>query len=447
MKCVDLKEVQHLLMNWVDSTRLANRDPKAECVMNHGQVEGAMLKVVGQRANKLHHVERLVWPHLVSGELLRLIGGHCAALQELCLACDCQVAGRDEDENTFTLMAGNGTWEDDVARALSSLYGRVPGNFSVTKPTGCPKLRKLILPHLEDENGIAASSLACALCVLPQLEYVSGIPMMSALMKFRGKNSAAKSIKLRNIGDHDLFMRRPSPNVSYLKEILPRLDSIDIIASPAITRGLAQMFPNITTLKIEWPDFENSTKLFSNLVTLDLILDYRGVWQLLRNLGKHCRALKSLTLRQPSLLVSDDHEEGVAPPKFATLEHFHLFRSSFIEFTAFKNLMMGCTNLKKLHLTLSNDRNYIVDELGDALIRNVIPYFGVLESFKIESLYRYNLCMHLNCTLSIDTVRCLIKHCPNISYIGHLDSWDVVDQDIEKLMEEIKQQNLDLVVQ
>lgn len=447
IKYLDFVNVQHLAMNWVDSCRLSNKDPKAECLLNHGQVERAMLKVLGQRVSKLSDIEELLWPHLVSGELLRLVGGHCENLQTLVLSCQCQVVGRDEDEDTFTLMAANSTWEEDIIKAFSSLYGRAPGDFSSSQRKGCLKLKKLVLPHIEDESGSAVSTLMNALDVLTQLEEVSGLPMMSAIMRYKSKSNARQYLKLRNICDHDLYMRRSSPNTAQLKCLLPKLEMIDIISTPEITRQISECFPLIKSLKVEWNEFENYTKTFSSLTTLDLTLDYRCVWQLLRNLGKHCRCIKSITLRQPTLVVSADHEEGVTPPKIQSLEHLQLVRSSFIEFTAFKNLIVGCPNLKKLDVTLTNDRNYIVDELDDRLIQSVAPYLSNLESFTVESLYRYNLCMHLNCTLTLNTVRELMARCPNITYIGHLDSWDVIDDEVEQLQEQLKLQNVNLRIQ
>lgn len=447
IKCLDFINVQHLAMNWVDSCRLSNKDPKAESLMNHGQIERAMLRVLGQNASKISQVEELVWPHLVSGELLKMIAGHCASLQTLILSCECQVVGRDDDEDTFTRMGASSTWEEDFVKAIGSLYGRTPGDFSSSKGKGCLKLKRLVLPHIEDESGAAASSLANALEALRNLDHVSGLPMMAAIMKYKNNRSGLPALQLRNISDHDLYMRRNPPNTTYLKSLLPKLEMIDVIASQEITRTLAESFPRIKTLKVEWCDFEEYSKTFSYLVTVDLILNYKCVWQLLRNIGKHCRGIRSLTLRQPTLAVSADHENGVTPPKLPTLENLQLVRSSFIEFTAFKHLIVGCPNLKKLYITLTNDRNYVVDELDDTLIRNVAPYLSNLESFTVESLYRYNLCMHLNCTLTLDTCRELMTRCPNLTYIGHLDSWDVVDREVEQLQQEITQQNINLHIQ
>ena len=450
IKVLNFVHVQHLIMNWVDSCRLSNKDPKAESLLNHGQVEKAMLKMLGERATKLDKIEEFVWPHLVSGELLRLVGGHCSSLQTLILSCECQVAGRDEDESTFTVISATGSWEDDIIKGLESLFKRPPGNYGFSPSqtaTGCPKLKKLVLPHLEDEKGTAVAVMANALTVLSHLEYVCGIPMLSILMKFKSKNQQQHKLQLKNICDHDLYMRRPQPNENYLKSLLPKLDTIDIIASPQITKKLSETFPFITTLKVDWPDFENHTKLFTNLQYLDLILDYRSVWQLLRNIGKHCKKIKSITLRQPTIVVSSDHEEGAPPPKIPSLETLHLSRSSFIEFTAFKNLIVGAPNLKKLYITLSNDRNYIVDEFDDRLIRSVSPYLSQLESFTVECLYRFNLCMHLNCILTLDTVKELISKCKNISYIGHLDSWDVDDKTVDEFIQSVKKNNMRVQIQ
>jgi len=417
IKSVDLTNVQHLFMNWVDSCRLSNIDPALGSVMNHGQVEKAMLRIISERSKNLMQIEELIWPHLVSGELLRIVGGHCHSLQTLVLSCECQVAGRDEDESTFTLLSSDTSWEDDIVKSLECLHGRSPGHFvGSSSIKGCPNLKKLVLPHIEDEKGTAVAVMADTLTALTNLEYISGLPILSILMRYKSKPNAQSKLKLKNICDHDLYMRRPQPNESYLSKLLPNLDMIDIIASAEVTKRLSHSFSNITTLKCDWPDFEEYTKSFPNLKKLDLIMDYKGVWQLLRNIGKGCKKIESITLRQPTMVVSADHEHGVPPPRIPSLEHFQLIRSSFIEFTAFRNFVMGSPNIKKLQITLTNDRNYVVDEFDDRLIRSVTPYLKHLEHFSVESLYRYNLCMHLNCTLSLDTVKELIDKCKNISY-------------------------------
>ena len=440
---LDMTKVLHEIMKWVDVCRLNNRDPLAR-TYSYGQVESMLLAVLGANTQVFSSLACLVWPHLVSGELIKMIGRYCRNLRRLVLTCSCDIiTAMDEDvQPDFT----GGKHEKDIINALSSLYKRSVGDFASSQPVGCPWLKTLILPELDDSENLIVSVMVEALCSLRSLEHVSGIPMLSCLVRLPTIRGSPNKLNLKNLCDQDTYRRRFVPDVTYFKDLLPKVESVEIIVSKHITTKIMPYFEDIRHLRVEWPDFHIHAKKYSNLHTLDIALDFQGVWPMLLALSRSCRELKELTLQHPTFEVSEEHQTGVRPPKMPSLRSLRIIRSSYIEFTAFRTFVQCCPNLEVISLTLSNDRNYLVDEFSDHLIRSIAPLLKNVRSFTAECQYKYNLYLQLNCTLTSISADTLIAHCPNLKYIGNLDCWDVNETDVNNLFKKIKVNNWDLVI-
>lgn len=440
---LDFTAVLHLSMKWVDSCRLSNMNPK-ETNLNYTRIETIFLKHFAENAKIMNNLVSITWPHLISGDLVRIISRHFQNLREITLACSCETGPFIEEERKGAGKVGT---QEDLIASLRALFERCPGDFTTTgSPTGCPNLKRLILPNIDDEKCKAAETLADAIMVLKNLEAVSGISTLVSLIVLKKKNFSRLSLPLKTLNDYDPFKQRMVSEVEVLRPLLPRLESIELRVSEELTQRILSLFQDIKELSIEYPNFHTIAKNYGSLVYLNISLDFQCPWPLILILSKHCKYLKYLTLEHSTFKIDPQNLERMKYPKMQNLLFFKLIRSSFIEFAALYELVKGCPQLQELYLTLSNDRNYSVDEFGDDLLNAIAPYMKHLERFTAECLYKFNLYLHLNCTLTIMSAYTLANYCPNLRFIGHLDSWDVKDKDVKVLLSEIKAHNWDLEI-
>ncbi|XP_066958528.1 uncharacterized protein [Macrobrachium rosenbergii] len=442
LKRLDMTSVVHHCMKWVSTCRLNNQNPKDLSSIDASVVENMFVALFASSAHKLECLTHIRWPHLVCGELIKILGRHCHNLRHLELACECDetVAMNDVKEDPEYARK-----ERELVNALAALYDRAPGDFTGTKPPGCYKLQTLVLPRLDDEDGLLAKHIMGALCSLKQLESITGAPMLVSLHMLKNEKKSPSALKLKHLSDIDNYNRRPMPDMSYLKKILPSLNSLEIIVSQAITIEITNAFLDIRALKIQQPDFHNNIRSFKYLDTLDIHLDFQISWPILFAITRGRIQIRDLTLRHSTFQVGQEHHEGFSL-KLPSLKSFTLIKASFIEYTAFRSLVKGAPNLVNVSITLTDDRNYVVDEFRDELIVSLAPLMPNLESFTAESLYKYNLCSHLNCLLSLDSANVLIECCPRLKLLGHFDSWDVTDEEINHLNDQITINNWDLQI-
>ncbi|XP_071528047.1 uncharacterized protein [Panulirus ornatus] len=438
---LNLTPVIHQSIKWVSTCKLNNQNPKETNEIDALKVENMLIKIFGENAPKLASLTSIHWPHLVSGEVIRIIGRHCRNLRCLELACECDATAAMNDVKEDPAFARQ---ERELVNSLGALYDRAPGDFTGTKPSGCPRLQVLVLPRLDDEDGSLATHVAHALCSMRELEYISGAPMLVSLSMLRNQQHPPQSLCLKHLSDIDTYNRRPMPDLSYLKSILPNLNSIELIVSQGITRAVTENFPNIKSMKIAQVDLHLSVRGFKFLETLDINLEFQVAWPLLLSLSRSRVKLKYLTLRHSTFQVGQEHEGSLL--KFPTLKSFTLVRSSFIEYAAFRTLVIGAPDLVTLSITLSDDRNYMVDEFRDELISSIAPLLPKLESFTAECQYKYNLYNQLNCILTLDSINVLCTTCPRLRFLGHLDVWDLNDKEVNELSDRVRTNNWDLQV-
>ncbi|ROT72741.1 hypothetical protein C7M84_008856 [Penaeus vannamei] len=407
----------HQSVKWVSTCKLNNRDPNERDEIDACRVENMLTMLLGENAHKLASVVDIRWPHLVSGEIIKLIGCHCRNLRRLELACECDATAGMNDVKEDPAYARK---EMDLVNSLSALYNRAPGDFSGSQPLGCPLLQTLVLPRMDDEDGSLASNIAEALASLKDLECVVGTPMLVSLDLLKSKRKGPQRLALKHLSDIDNYNRRPMPDMSHLKAMLPSLTSIELIVSQGITRSVSENFLNVTTLKIQLPDFHTSVRSFKYLDTLDINLDFQVAWPLLFTLSRGRVPVKHLTLRHPTFQVGQEHEGTT--------------------------LVVGAPNLAALSISLSDDRNYVVDEFRDDLIASVAPLMPNLESFVAECQYKHNLYHQLNCILTIASADVLVARCPRLKFLGHLDCWDVTGKEVNSLIARVRANNWALVV-
>ncbi|KAK7070766.1 hypothetical protein SK128_014265 [Halocaridina rubra] len=442
VKKLDMTPLIHHCVKWTSTCKLNNQDPNETNEIDTVKVENMLIALFAEKAQRLQGLTHIRWPHLVCGELIRIIGRHCQSLRHLELACECDATITINDVKEDPEFARR---ERELVAALGSLYDRVPGDFTGTSPPSCYRLQTLILPRLDDEDGNLAKHMAGALCSLKQLESVVGAPMLVSMDLLKKEKRSPKVLNLRHLSDIDTYNRRPVPDLAYLKKMLPSLHSLEIIVSEPITTSIVNTFLTAKALKIQQPDFHEYIRSFKNLDTLDIHLSFQITWPLLLAISRGRVQVKHLTLRHSTFQVGQEHEEGVTL-KLPTLQSFTLIRASFIEYTAFRSLVKGATNLVHIFISLTDDRNYAVDEFRDELMISLAPLMPNLESFVAECIYKFNLYNHLNCLLSIESVNALLSHCPKLKLIGYLDSWDLSDEDVDNLNDLVKLNNWDLKV-
>ncbi|XP_050710717.1 uncharacterized protein LOC126995272 [Eriocheir sinensis] len=454
---LDLTPLQHQVIKFMSTCRLNNSNPALTDKINPTRLENMLLIAIGENAKHLGNLSTLLWPHLVTGEVIRLIGGHCKSLKRLELACTC--------DSTFAMNyvkvdPNFAKQERALVSSLGALYDRAPGDFSGNRPAGCPSLRKLVLPRVDDEDGQLASHITRALCSLKDLEAITGAPMLVSLQRLKGERSAPGSLSLTHLSDIDTYNRRPLPDVSYLSRVAPKLSSIELITSEGVIKAVTSAFPMVNSLSICQTDFHEVARRFKNLRHLDINLEFQVAWPLLQALSKGRLPLTSLTLRHSTfqiggegeadfVIADDGDDDGVSAlptVRLPTLTSFTLIRSSFIEFNAMKALVSGTPNLSTLTITLSDDRNYAVDEFHDDLIRVVSPLLPALTSFTAECQYKTNLYNQSNCLLTMASAEALFVNCPRLSFLGHLDVWNVNEMDVKRLNKRIRESNWDLQV-
>lgn len=241
------------------------------------------------------------------------------------------------------------------------------------------------------------------------------------------------------------------PDMEYLTQIAPKLTTIEVIMSENVTVAVLNAFPSATSLSLTLPAFHLSARRYKNLRHLDINLEFQVAWPLLQALSKGRIPLETLTIRHSTFQMgvescSSNEISNLAPVRIPSLNSFTLIRSSFIEFNALKTLMSGTPNLKNLTLTLTDDRNYVVDELHDALVSEIASLLPSLASFTAECQYKTNLYNQQNCLLTMAAVEVLCDRCPALRFIGHLDVWDVTEEEVKRLNEWVKRNNYDLQV-
>ncbi|KAK8379685.1 hypothetical protein O3P69_019583 [Scylla paramamosain] len=347
---LDLTPLQHQIMKWLSTCRLNNRDPKATGNLTSARLENMMVVVIGENVNRLASLSTLLWPHLVTGEVIKLIGGHCRSLRRLELACNCEATfamNYVKEDPEFALQ------EKLLVSSLGALYDRAPGDFSGTRPGGCPKLQKLVLPRLDDEDGGLATHVTRALCQLRRLESITGAPMLVSLQQLRQEKDAPASLSLTHLSDIDTYNRRPMPDVQYLTSIVPKLTTVEVIMSENVTTSILTAFPSVNSLSLTLPDFHLSARRYKNLSHLDINLEFHVAWPLLQALSKGRIPLETLTIRHSTFQMgvneSSNAISSLAPVRIPSLMSFTLIRSSFIEFNALKTLVSGTPNLNQPH--------------------------------------------------------------------------------------------------
>lgn len=438
---LDLIPIIHHMMKWVSTCKLNNRNPKETSEIDNIKVENMLIKIFGEHAQKMSQLTTILWPHLVSSEVIRIIGRHCTKLRRLELACKCDASAAMNDVKEDPDFARR---ERELVGSLGAIYDRAPGDYTRSKPTGCPRLQILVLPRLDDEDGALANHIAQALCSLPDLEQVIGVPMLVSLELLRTQRNRPQKLNLKLLSDIDTYNRRRHPDLASLTSFLPRLNSLEIIASEVITKNIAQAFTGVKNMKVAQTDLHLNIKQFSHLSILDINLEFQIAWPILTALSKSRIPLTDLTLRHSTFQMGQD--SIYTSLKLGSLKSLTLVRSSFIEYNALKNLAMGAPNLTSLAITLTDDRNYTVDEFKDDLVCVVSGLLQQLSSFTAECQYKTNLYNQPNCLLTMTSVNALLANCPKLTFLGHLDVWSLDDSEVNELNERIKGNNWDLQV-
>ncbi|KAK4328182.1 hypothetical protein Pmani_001389 [Petrolisthes manimaculis] len=439
---LDLTPLIHHMMKWVSTCKLNNRNPKETNEIDNVRVENMLIKTFGEHAQKMSKLTTILWPHLVSSEVIRIIGRHCTNLRRLELACKCDASAAMNDVKEDPDYARR---ERELVGSLGAIYDRAPGDFTRSRPTGCPKLQILVLPRLDDEDGALAGHITQALCSLQDLEQVIGVPMLVSVELLPTQRNRPQKLNLRLLSDIDTYNRRRHPDLTSLTTLLPRLESLEIIASQVITKNITQAFIGVKNMKIAQPDLHLNIKQFKYLDTLDINLEFQIAWPLLSAISKSRIPLTDLTLRHSTFQMGQ--QDSVYPAlKLGSLKSLTLVRSSFIEYNAFKNLALGAPNLTSLAITLTDDRNYTVDEFKDDLVCVLSGILHQLSSFTAECQYKTNLYNQPNCLLTMMSVNTLLVNCPQLTFLGHLDVWSLDDSEVNELNHRIRINNWDLQV-
>ncbi|CAL4190576.1 unnamed protein product, partial [Meganyctiphanes norvegica] len=360
-------------------------------------------------------------------------------LKTLILACECEVSNAINDVQEDPNFAAG---QKRFIKCLVAIYDRSPGDYLCVQPGGCPGLVKLVLPRMDDEDGDLADHMTKALANLSKLEELTGIPMLNSLAQLQANPDPPETLKLKQLNDIDTYNRRNMPDMENLTKILSNVKGIELFVSPNITKAFVERFKEVNFLKIELADFHIHISSFRSLSTLDIGLDFECAWPLVAALSRCRLQIQDLTLRNSTFKLGQG-TEGTRP-RIPSLQAVTLIKPSFIEGAAMRTLVGGCPNLCTIWITLSDDRNYCVDEFTDNLISDIAPHLSNLESFTAECQYKYNLYNELNCLLTMDAISLLLEHCPKLQTLGQLDCWNITDSDFTQLSLQVKIHNWDL---
>ncbi|XP_045593862.1 uncharacterized protein [Procambarus clarkii] len=378
-------------------------------------------------------------PHFVHNSFVRKIAYLCPNLKILILRCSADCA--------------NPKYNVPVVTNVEVLYGDVlfSRNGQIRLTPGCRDLVTLALPEGVETLDITSDAIEILAC-MPNLEYLVGAPMIYVTEEFEDVVKLPIPQKLTNFHHgaypksnwpsfvYEESMQEPDPE--YLSKVFTQVKEVGIYAPTEVTEKVLKSFSKAQDITIFTDDFDVHGKYLKNLTTLDINVGYQEEWPILISLCQTSPKLEQLTLRSFSLQMSGSLDQK---PKFPLLHTLKFHGQNVLHDDALLTFIRGCPLLTTFVLSMITDEDG-EGQLDDDILLRAAPLLSNIHKFiyKVQSALR--TMDGVPSSLTMKSCDALISACPQLAYIGQLETWKVTRSEIVALQEKIRKKNWDLEI-
>lgn len=434
---LDLSPISHLVKKWqllCWGGDIVNRDGE-ECKCPSFDIFGFSFD---SGVSGLKTLKYLKLPHFVYNSFVRKVAYLCPNLEVLILRCSADCA--------------NPKYDTPVVTNMEVLYGD-----SVLCPDdkvmpGCKDLVALALPEGVETLDVTNDAVEM-LAYMPNLQYFVGAPMIYVTEEFEDIfEHFPEPPKLTNF-HHGAYGRLHwqsfvydesslAPNPEYLSRVFSQVKEVAIYAPSEVTEKVLKSFSKAQDITIFTDDFEVHGKYLKNLTSLDINVGYQEEWPILISLSQTSPKLEKLTLRSFSLQMDDSLGQNPAFPSLHTLK-FH--GQNVLQGDALLVFLRGCPALTTFILSMMTDEDGD-SQLDEQTLLQAIPLLTRLQKFvyKVQSALRTQ--DGVPSSLTMLSCLALIDACPNLMYIGQLETWKITRYEINTLQEMVRGKNWDLEI-
>lgn len=403
------------------------------------QLRQAVAEAAISTAPAFHNLATINVDYMATGELIWEIAKQCPLLQDLSLFMD-----------TTRRMVYSKRFEDDLISSLSGLYGHKKTTHTSFRgrACGCSKLQRLVLPIVESVQSLYEIEAEILRNLSRMKEIRNGCTTRALEIIFSGSYSPRKPFSLTHIED-------TSPETEdYLhmlqeKErdnLFPKVTSAKVLQDKesGVLQILLSGFPKMKILEVYALD-----------ELLESSLSFPNVTHFKSNCKWDQKKLVSFSRRAPNLEVlvftytsisrHKNFKDSMSFPSLRAMEFYGLTRADIEPFHA---LLKGTRCLTHLIMAdsssnLENQRS-LIRNLTDKVISNVLPSLKKLVVFHAAFLNCDFILGKDKFPLTMKSVKSIMHNCGDLKYIGCLYQWDIAQQDISALKEQIKRKNWDL---
>lgn len=436
---LDLSPISHLVKRWkllCWGGEIVNRNGD-ECKCPSFDIFGFALDI---GVSGLRTLKYLKLPHFVYNSFVRKVAYLCPNLEVLILRCSADCA--------------NPKYNTPMVTNVEVLYGdtMLCPDGRVRLIPGCKDLVALALPEGVETLDVTNDAIEM-LTYMPNLQYFVGAPMIYVTEEFEQIfEQFPEPPKLMNF-HHGAYgkLNWPSfvyeesalePNPEYLSRVFSQVREVGIYAPSEVTEKVLKSFSKAQDITIFTDDFEVHGKYLKNLTSLDINVGYQEEWPILVSLSQTSPRLEQLTLRSFSLQMDDSLAQSPAFPLLHTLK-FH--GQNVLQGSALLAFLRGCPSLVTFILSMITDEDGD-SQLDEQTLMQAIPLLTGIQKFvyKVQSALRTT--DGVPSSLTMQSCLALIDACPNLMYIGQLETWKITRVEINTFQEMVRGKNWDLEI-
>ncbi|XP_064114266.1 uncharacterized protein LOC135220746 [Macrobrachium nipponense] len=381
--------------------------------------------------------------HVATGELLWAIGCNCPNLEEISLFL--QAFDRNKYTPLFeaTLISGMHSFYAHEVLTKTSFRGR---------PVGCPKLRVIGMPQVDDIDSLiklSAKLLRYLLC----LERLIGVCIPGVIMTLlHEEHHRPESLALKSIEEYP-FRERLESVCEYfrldMKLLLPNVIDVRMVYSKHEgSLNVLSNFPKLEYLQVSseecrelefGPNFAHLKELKSNCL-----------WDEKRLVGFSQRAssLELFHLIEGSLLKRKKTKDTISFPK---MKEVKVSRLQQCDSDVFVSLMKSCKNLTHVTIEAFAKEMHMLKMLNDQVVSAIVPSLKKLRVFDAKILFTTELdplhdidIIGARYYMTEKSVTCLARGCPNLTSVGNVFHWKIPYKKVMELKAEAKKGNWDV---
>lgn len=438
---LDFSHISHLVKKW----KLVLWGDAVICLCDGGEnFENSYFDIFGYAIDAsltgLKTLRQIKLPHFVHNSFVRKIAYLCPNLEVLILRCSADCANPEHNVPVVTNI--------DV------LYGGsvvLPNGQHRVIP-GCKDLVTLALPEGVETLDVTNDAIEM-LAYMPNLEHLVGAPMIYVTEEFEDIFETLPGLQKLTNFHHGVYDKKnwPSfvyeeslqePNPDYLSRVFSQVTEVGIYAPTEVTENVLKSFSKAKNITIFTDDFEVHGRYLRNLTTLDINVGYQEEWPILTALSESCPNLEQLTLRSFSLQMSGGVDQK---PQFPFMHTLKFHGQNVLQSDALFTVLYGCPHLTSLVLSMITDEHGDT-QLNDNILIQAVPMMSNLQKFvyKVQSALR--TMDGIPSCVTMKSCDALLSACPQLTYLGQLETWKVTKTEIQMLQEKARKNNWDLEI-